>query len=77
VHPLEDLGLLKPPVQLEPAHAQRILQILAGAGTKTIEGNRERGNSNFAHGDLPDLGIVFKAEALGPAGVLSGDGLWR
>src|SRR5215471_12915349 len=49
VHLLECLGSHEPLVQFETANAQRIVQILAGPGAKSVDRNGKRGDPDFAH----------------------------
>jgi len=50
MHLLEDFGFEEPVVQLQSSHAQRVLQVLAGSGTETVNRNRKRRDFDFAHG---------------------------
>src|SRR6476620_11931640 len=52
VHFLKDIRVHKPSMQFLPANPERILQILSGPCTKTIERHRKRRDSHLAHAAL-------------------------
>src|SRR6476620_118339 len=49
VHFLKDIRVHKPSMQFLPANPERILQILSGPRTKSIERHRKRRDFHLAH----------------------------
>src|SRR5207253_1913230 len=82
LHPERARGK-EPLVEALSADAERVLHVLRGTGAESVGGNRERGDSDFAHrGIYSTLTAVWPAASStrgslqGQAREASADGMW-